>query len=202
MEDKINQIVEIFNHFKNHKYTKPVITEIDNAHVNNHGVIFSGVGKNWYLAEKVVKTWISLGINCQSLDPTHALHGDIGMINNQPIFLISKSGNTEELVMLAKYLKEIKNKGIITSTLISINLNSNNKIKEFTDIDLSLDTTKIKPVELDKNNLIPTISITSMQLYLDYLGIEVFEKHPEMAKRYPFNHPAGTIGKTLEEGRK
>lgn len=49
--------------------------------INNYGkVVVCGVGKSGKIAEKVVATMNSFGIQSTFLHPTEALHGDLGMI--------------------------------------------------------------------------------------------------------------------------
>ena len=43
-------------------------------------LIISGVGKSGRIGEKLVSTFISLGIHSTFLHPTEALHGDLGVI--------------------------------------------------------------------------------------------------------------------------
>ena len=163
------------------------------------GFIFCGVGKNWYICEKVAKTFMSMGIPAQTLDPVHALHGDIGMIQDQNIVFISKSGTTVELVACMEYLKTIRDKGVISSRFININLNSKAPSNELCDqvITNHLDT----PVyEFDEKNIIPSLSIDTIQMILDYIGVEIFEAHKPLLERYPYNHPGGSIGKKVGSG--
>ena len=192
---KISYMTEVLLELLNDKKTDEIINFVFNN--KEKGVIFCGVGKNWYIAQKLTKTFISLGIPAQALDAIHALHGDIGMINNQTIFFISKSGNTSELMTLVKYLISIKNKEIINPFLIGVCLNSQSKIKEFTD--LFLCSKKSKIYEFDDRNIIPTLSINILQMLLDYIGVEIYEKSAKLIENYKFHHPGGIIGQKFKE---
>ena len=62
-------------------------------------IILSGVGKNWYICEKIVKTYLSLGSQSEALDCVHALHGDMGML---------MSNEKKRLIFVLKeYQKEV-----------------------------------------------------------------------------------------------
>ena len=68
--------------------------------------MFTGVGKSGFIAQKISQTLISTGTKAMYLNPTDALHGDLGIVRKEDlIVLFSKSGNTEELVRLVPYAK-------------------------------------------------------------------------------------------------
>lgn len=161
-----------------------------------NGVILCGVGKNWYVCEKVYKTYISLGIACDALDPTHALHGDIGMIKNQTIFFVSKSGTTTELVMLIKYLTYLRSQNIIHPKFVGIFLKNNETCKMMDYNIIPKDGTLL--YEFDNKDIIPTLSINILQMLLDYIAVRVFETNQTLIDNYKYNHPAGSIGALLK----
>ena len=69
-------------------------------------VVLTGVGKSGLIARKISATSSSLGVSSIFLHPVEALHGDIGMVQDDDVvILLSKSGNTEELVKLLPYIK-------------------------------------------------------------------------------------------------
>lgn len=193
-EEKLKKMFEIYLHIRK-KYLNITFEYFKNKVKN--GFIICGVGKNWYVAEKITKTFISLGINCQSLDCTHALHGDVGMINNQNIIFISKSGTTNELNTLINYIVNLRKNNICNPTLTLFCLND----VEYNDLDLIINLKGLYKyedmLELDNNNLVPTISINILQLFLDELGIKLFENDKNKIKRYKYNHPSGKIGEIL-----
>lgn len=192
MNQKIERMFHLFFELYSLENTTKLIDCIDN-HLNK-GVILSGVGKNWYICEKVAKTFISMGIPTQTLDPVHALHGDIGMIKEQTMIFISKSGSTIELVTLIKYLYDIKKKGIVNPKMVSISLKEPST-KDF--MDICIYPTQNNIYEFDSKNIIPTLSINIIQMLLDWIGVTVFEKNPFLQERYPYNHPGGSIGNKL-----
>lgn len=56
------------------------VTTVANTVRSGGKLIISGVGKSGKIAEKVVATMNSLGVQSTFLHPTEALHGDLGMI--------------------------------------------------------------------------------------------------------------------------
>lgn len=196
IQKMFNLFFDLSNNIELKKLKKYIITNQD---ILQKGFIFTGVGKNWYICEKLNKTFISMGLKSQSLDPVHALHGDLGMIDGQIIFFISKSGKTKELINLAKVLKELKNKNI--KSCITVGFFLNNQLKnEYFDYMIipSEKYSKDKIYEFDKKNLIPTLSINIIQMVLDKFGVDIFESFPELVNNYKWNHLAGENGKILE----
>lgn len=197
MKNKIQEMFNIFFELVGKLQTETLINLLESN--LNDGIIFCGVGKNYYIAEKLAKTSISLGIQSQVLDPVHALHGDMGIVKNQIIIFISKSGTTKELVNLIQYISSLKDSGLIRPYLVGVFLNKNNKIQELLDLCIYTDEEEI--YEFDEKNLIPTLSINILQMYLDYVIIKVFERNGSLMSRFKFNHPAGNIGKIVDTAK-
>lgn len=169
--------------------------------------IFAGVGKNWYICEKVVKTFISMGIHAEALDCTHALHGDLGILSSigytnekKYVFFLSKSGTTAELIKLAKVVKALKDHSKISNTTtVSFNLNTAKPYSELFDISVSPSDKFVNQTmyEFDARNLVPSLSITIMQLALDILGNEIYESRADLVENYVYNHLGGSNGEKL-----
>ena len=73
------------------------ITIMYNTIVANNGkIVITGVGKSYKLGLKLVATLNSLSIQSSSLHPTEALHGDLGLIdqNRDCLIMVTSSGNT------------------------------------------------------------------------------------------------------------
>ena len=82
------------------------ITIMYNTIVANNGkIVITGVGKSYKLGLKLV-TLNSLSIQSSSLHPTEALHGDLGLIdqNRDCLIMVTSSGNTPELIQLLPHL--------------------------------------------------------------------------------------------------
>ena len=65
-EKKIKEMFKLFFDLKESKEFKELF-KYKNEILKN-GIIFSGIGKNWYICEKITKTFLSMGIKAQSLD--------------------------------------------------------------------------------------------------------------------------------------
>lgn len=177
-----------------------------NSKKNLPNFIFTGVGKNWYICEKVVKTFISMGIQAQALDCTHALHGDLGMLKtdiNKVMIFVSRSGTTAELVKLAKIVKKLKDDQILSNLdTIALFLNKNKPNSElfdewiFPDSNSDFDTI----CEFDDRDLVPSLSINIIQMVLDLLGVILYEGRQELVDGYVYNHLSGGNGEKLGGG--
>ena len=173
------------------------------AKKNLPSFIFSGVGKNWYICEKVVKTFISMGIKAQALDCTHALHGDLGMLNgdeDKVLIFISRSGTTSELVRMAKVVKELKCREILRNLeTVALFLNPTKPNCDLFDRWIVPDDLKDLSIiyEFDDRNLVPSLSINILQMVLDLLGVILYEGRPELVDKYVYNHLSGANGAKL-----
>ena len=80
-----------------------------NTICNSRGrVIISGIGKSGLIGKKIVATLVSTGTNSMFLHPVEALHGDLGMVSKEDVFIaISNSGETSELNQLLPVIKNI-----------------------------------------------------------------------------------------------
>lgn len=150
-------------------------------------VIFSGIGKSGLIAQKIAATFSSLGIPAVFVHACDALHGDLGMIQQQDIFVgLSKSATGEELECIYSILK---NRSIF-SVLICC---GNGQLCLLPNLVVRLPLQK----EACPLNLAPTSSSTLMQSFGDALAVAVssiknFDKN-DFAK----NHPAGALGRRL-----
>lgn len=205
IKNKVAQMMKVFEDLSDSRGFHEVFYDISKKE-KLPKFIFAGIGKNWYICEKVVKTYISMGLDAEALDCTHAIHGDIGMLGTNPdeekyIFFISKSGTTEEMIRLVKIINKLKDCGILKNIkTIGFSLN-NNISKEEYQYDFLIVPEKFKKeesgFEFDERNLVPSLSINIMQLLLDMLGVEIYESKPTLVENYKYNHLAGANGKKL-----
>src|SRR5437868_13303693 len=71
-------------------------------------VIVSGVGKSGIIARKIAATLTSTGSPASFLHAVDSLHGDLGIVGrDDAAILLSKSGESDELMVLADHLKRI-----------------------------------------------------------------------------------------------
>ncbi|MBP7075027.1 MAG: KpsF/GutQ family sugar-phosphate isomerase [Rhabdochlamydiaceae bacterium] len=163
------------------------VESIVNACAETKGLlIFTGVGKSGIIAEKIAMTLISTGTKALYLPATNFLHGDIGIVScDDMVVMLSKSGETEELVSLMPYVQK---RGAKIMAWVS-NLQSRLAIQA----DLSI----LLPVEkeLCPFDLAPTISTEVQLLFGDVLAVALMKKKGFTIGSYGENHPSGMIGK-------
>lgn len=151
-------------------------------------IFFSGVGKSGFVAKKIAATMTSTGTRALFLSPLNALHGDIGIVTNQDIFVIlSKSGESDELLQLIPFLR---NKG---AKLISVVSNPNSRIAKACDFSITLPLEK----ELCPFDMAPTTSMVIQMIYGDLLAIALMRMKNFGLDQYALNHPSGRIGKRI-----
>jgi arabinose-5-phosphate isomerase len=171
-----------FNHIES-------IINIINTNNTNKIIYFSGIGKNNTIIIHFIGILKSIGINTQYLSPMNCLHGDIGPIGpDDTIFLISKSGNTSELLNIVPCLLER------TSNIYGIFCNEHSKLKQY------CSEVFIVPcgIELDNDfNLIPSTSVACFILFCNIVIAELIKQNELTIDKYSLNHPAGNIGKRL-----
>lgn len=155
---------------------------------NNGKIVASGLGKNVPICEKFVGTMNSLGMDARFLHTNTAVHGDLGMVDKKDIvLLLSKSGNTTESVMLAKYLKE---RGTETWLL------SFNETSHLTELLTNQLILRLKN-EGDPWDIVPNNSTTIYLILLQGLAMQISERMGITLEDFKVNHPGGGIGAKL-----
>lgn len=151
-------------------------------------VILSGVGKSGLVAEKIALTLTSTGSRAYFLSPANALHGDIGIVNKEDVFImISKSGESEELLRLIPFLR---NKGVKPIAIVN---NANSRLAKACELSIALPLAK----ELCPFDLVPTTSAIGHMVFGDVLAIGLMMHKNFTLGDYAMNHPAGKIGRQL-----
>lgn len=163
--------------------------ELVNAICGSTGrVIISGIGKSGLIGKKIVATLISTGTNSMFLHPVEALHGDLGMVSKDDVFIaISNSGETSELNMLLPVIKEIGCKlAGFTGKLDSSMAKS---------CDILIDTGVEK--EACPFNMAPTSSTTAQLAMGDALAVVLITKKKFKKSDFMKSHPGGVLGQRL-----
>src|SRR5580700_577816 len=76
-------------------------------------VVVTGVGKSGHVARKIVATLCSTGTPAVFLHASEASHGDLGIYApGDPTLMISKSGNTAELLEMIPFLRGLPSQRI------------------------------------------------------------------------------------------
>jgi len=151
-------------------------------------LIVTGIGKSAIIAQKIVATMNSTGTPSMFLHASEAIHGDLGMVqNNDVVICISKSGNSPEIKVLVPLLKRFGNK------LISITGNLTSFLGKEADITLNT----FVESESCPNNLAPTNSTTAQLVMGDALAICLMNMRDFKAEDFAKYHPGGALGKKL-----
>ena len=163
-------------------------TVVHNILYLNGRVIVTGIGKSAIIAQKIVATLNSTGTPSIFMHAADAIHGDLGMIqNNDLIICISKSGNTPEIKVLVPLLKQAGN------TLVGMVGDLNSFLAQ--QADLVLDTTV--DLEACPHNLAPTTSTTAQLVIGDALAVCLLESREFTSADFAKFHPGGALGKRL-----
>ncbi len=151
-------------------------------------VVITGMGKSGLIGKKISATLTSTGTPSVFLHPSEALHGDIGIINNDDVVLaLSTSGETHEVTRLLAYIKRIGVK------LISLVGAPDSTLASQSDVYIDCGVEQ----EACPIGLVPTTSTTVTLAVGDAIAIALMEKKGFKEEDFRFNHPGGSIGKKL-----
>jgi arabinose-5-phosphate isomerase len=165
-----------------------VVRAVEAAVATGHKVIFSGVGKNAHIAEKLTGTLNSIGVPSCFLDPTQALHGDLGLCAEGDLaILLSNSGATSEMLRLLPLFEKF---GLETVALTGA---PDSELARGADYRLIYSA----PREACPLALAPTASTTAALALGDALAMVLLESRGLTREEFAKYHPAGTLGMTL-----
>jgi arabinose-5-phosphate isomerase len=172
-----------------HKYlTADFENAIRKIHSSSGRVIVSGIGKSAIIGSKIVATLNSTGTPSIFMHAAEAIHGDLGIIQNDDIIiLLSKSGNTAEIKNLIPFIKQ-RNVNII-----SISSEPNSYLAKNSDYFLNSHIEK----EACLNNLAPTTSSTAQLVIGDAIAICLSQINGFNKNDFAKHHPGGILGKKL-----
>lgn len=155
-------------------------------------VIVTGVGKAGLIGQKIAATFSSTGTRAYFLHPTEALHGDLGCVGANDVWLIlSNSGETEELVRL---LPIIRNR---QQPMIAITASDVSTLGIQADATICLG----RLIEAGAHGLAPSTTTTAMLAIGDALGLVVSQMKQFTPQQFAAFHPGGTLGRRLASVR-
>jgi arabinose-5-phosphate isomerase len=161
---------------------------VETLHASTGRFVISGIGKSGIIAQKIVATLNSTGTPSLYMHAADAIHGDLGMLlPNDAMMIISKSGESEEIKVLARLVKNFGN--------VLIGMCGNAQSYLATECTYFLNTTVSK--EACPNNLAPTTSTTAQMVMGDALAICLLEAKGFTAQDFAKFHPGGALGKQL-----
>ena len=165
-----------------------VLHAIERTIRNRGKLIFSGVGKNTPICDKLAATFNSTGVPAHILNANNALHGDLGMCREGDLaFFISNNGETEDLLRLVPLVQRL---GCATVALT--------RAPEST-LARSVDHILLYRVEREACplNLAPTASTAAATALGDALAMVFLEERGFTREDFARFHPGGLLGRFL-----
>ena len=151
-------------------------------------IIITGIGKSAIIAQKIVATLNSTGTPSAFLHASEAIHGDLGMIQQEDVVIcISKSGNSPEIKVLMPILK------LFGNDLIAITGNTTSFLAKSAKYILNT-TVDLESCPL---NLAPTNSTTAQLVMGDAMAVCLMELRNFSGQDFAKYHPGGALGKKL-----
>ncbi|MEW5909296.1 MAG: KpsF/GutQ family sugar-phosphate isomerase [Thermodesulfobacteriota bacterium] len=151
-------------------------------------LIISGIGKSGTIGRKIVGTLNSTGTRSLFIHPVEAMHGDLGMVSRDDIFLaLSNSGETDELNLLIPSIRRIGCKVIAFTGKPQSTLAKNSDIV----IDVGVEK------EACPLGLAPTASTTALLAVGDALAVVLINKKRFKSSDFVRIHPGGKLGRRL-----
>ncbi len=154
----------------------------------NGRIVISGIGKSAVIAQKIVATFNSTGTPSIFMHAADAIHGDLGIVQqNDIVIIISKSGESPEIRLLVPLIRNFGN------TIIGMVGNVQSFLAKHAQIILNTTVNQ----EACPNNLAPTSSTTAQLVMGDALAVCLMELKGFRSEDFAKFHPGGTLGKKL-----
>ena len=151
-------------------------------------IILCGCGTSGAAAKKIAHTLNCVEVPSVFLSPADAVHGGLGIVcRGDTVILISKGGNTKELVRLIPILKEQE------AFLIGVSEDKSSRIACGADLFLNIKIEK-EPCPL---GMLATASTIAVIAFFDAIAIYIMEKSGYTREQFHFIHPGGAVGKKL-----
>lgn len=151
-------------------------------------LVVSGIGKSAIIGQKIVATLNSTGTPSIFMHAADAIHGDLGMIREEdPVMIISKSGESPEIKMLVTLVRNLGN------PIIAMVGNATSSLAASSHFILNTTVSQ----EACPNNLAPTSSTTAQLAMGDALAVCLMEAKGFSSDDFAKFHPGGSLGKKL-----
>ncbi|MBY0480723.1 MAG: KpsF/GutQ family sugar-phosphate isomerase [Chitinophagaceae bacterium] len=161
---------------------------IQAIHESRGRLVISGIGKSAIVAQKIVATLNSTGTPSLFMHAADAIHGDLGMVQDEDIvMIISKSGESPEIKVLVPLIQNFGN--------IIIGMVGNTESFLAQEAAIVLNTTVSQ--EACPNNLAPTSSTTVQMVMGDIIAVCLMEINGFSGRDFAKYHPGGNLGKRL-----
>jgi arabinose-5-phosphate isomerase len=151
-------------------------------------LVVTGLGKSGHVARKIVATLCGTGTPAVFLHAAEAAHGDLGLYSpGDPTLMVSKSGNTLELLQLIPFLRELPSR--------RIGILGNPAAPLASEMDVVLDASVER--EADPDNLAPTASATVALSLGHALAVALMRARNFGVEDFGRVHPGGHLGRSL-----
>jgi len=150
--------------------------------------VLTGMGKMGAIGRKAASTFSSTGSPALFVQPSEALHGDLGMITKSDlVFALSYSGETDEVLRVVETVQPwgvgvIAITGAVRSTLAR-------QADWVLDISVSHESTDLVAI--------PSCSTTVAMALCDSIAIAAMELRGFGAEDFAVLHPGGSLGRKL-----
>jgi len=151
-------------------------------------LVFSGIGKNVPICQKLAGTFNSTGVPSIFLDPVQALHGDLGLCQEGDLAILFRNqGETEDVIRIITPLRRMGLK------LVAVTGRPDSTLAREADI--------LLPYRADREacplGLAPTSSTTAALALGDALAMVYLDVRGLTRNDFARYHPAGSLGKAL-----
>ncbi|MFH1768446.1 MAG: KpsF/GutQ family sugar-phosphate isomerase [Candidatus Omnitrophota bacterium] len=151
-------------------------------------IVVTGMGKAGIVGQKFSATLSSTGSFSFWVHAAEAVHGDLGRIKkNDAVFVLSYSGETEEITNLIPFVKKIGAK------IIALTGNKRSNLAKYAD---SVIDVRVKK-EACSLGLAPTTSTTAMLAMCDAIAVCLQKIKGFKEKDFATFHPRGSLGRRL-----
>ena len=150
-------------------------------------IVFCGAGKSGLIGQKLAATYASLGIPAIFLHPSDAIHGSLGVVQPNDIFIaLSKSGTGSELEQIVPYL-HVHNVRFCLICCVQ------GALAQKAHLVVCLPCER----EACSLNLAPTNSSTLMLAFGDAVAVTISKLKGFSKNNFAIYHPAGALGRKL-----
>lgn len=151
-------------------------------------VIVGGIGKSGIIGRKIVATLNSTGTRALFLHPVEAMHGDLGIVSANDVFLaLSYSGETDELNLLLPSIRSLGCK------IVAFTGKPQSTLGRHSDIVIDVSVAR----EACPLGLAPTASSTALLAMGDALAVVLINKKHFKSSDFKRFHPGGALGQRL-----
>ena len=150
--------------------------------------LVTGIGKAGLIGRKIAATLSSTGTRAHFVHPTEALHGDLGCIGPDDIWLmLPNSGETEEICRLLPLIADQR------LAVIAITASDASTLGAAADVTIQLG----RMVEAGLHGLAPTTSTAAMLAVGDALALVISQVRNFTPQQFAVFHPGGSLGRRL-----